>query len=393
MLCIACFQNWGLREEAARIAPASDGSPCPNCGGRGPRLATQEQVDALIERFFVHGSTAPTGRWEPIYRHSNEVLQNEDDLRFDRTLRADYALLCRHDPGTLFLHAPRTWRLGYTTIERQLTEALETPGQRGIEAARDRLDHVIDYCRITTVPPDAYLYRIRRNVEQPYEVSEYDSPQVTRPSRFTDGSVPVLYAAFDVETCLHEGRVLAEDTITLATLQPTRTLRVLDLTNVPYDPPEPREGGEGGNIFYFANSQLIFGVHSPPGQRLGVRCRERELDGIVYPSYFSGVRPDRGRFANIAVFGHPVQEGQLRLHSLNNVRIDTIHYAFTHGPVTQGLSEADTRALQALAMQDWSGRHPSEMAAAIKNRSQNLLSRRITCDLMRGHGSQIRRCA
>ncbi len=76
----------------------------------------------------------------------------------------------------------------------------------------------------------------------------------------------VLYGAFDVETCLHEGRVRAEDEITVATLLPTRRLRVLDLTDVPYD--------ESGDIFYLANSHLVFGSRSHEEQELGAQMNK-----------------------------------------------------------------------------------------------------------------------
>lgn len=363
MFCVACFRNQGLREEAGRIAQANDGSACPNCGSFEARLVTREQVDALIERFFVHGSTAPTGQPEPIYKHSQEALSDEGGLHFDRTLRDDYALLSRHDSGTLFLHAPRTWRLGYTTIDEQLTEAFKTPGQDGISTARKFLDEVIDHCEIVEVPTGTLVYRVRCNVERPFEISEFDPPLEVTKSRFSDGSIPVLYAAFDAETCLHEGRVRVDDKITMATLQPTRDLRVLDLTNVPYD---FQESGEGGNIFYFANSKLVFGSHSQTGRRLGVRCQEWGLDGIKYPSYFSNVRPSCQRVPNIAIFGRPLQDRLLRIHSINNVRIDTIQYEFTYGPVTQAPSQDDFRDLQALVEQDWSGRNPRDIVAEIK---------------------------
>lgn len=79
------------------------------------------------------------------------------------------------------------------------------------------------------------------------------------PARFSNGSSPVFYGAFDVETCLHECRVLAEDEICLATLLPTRDLTLLDLTDVPYD---GADVGEGGDILYFVNSAVVFGART-----------------------------------------------------------------------------------------------------------------------------------
>src|SRR5687767_2694843 len=102
LLCVDCFTNRGLRIEAARVAAPPDGSACPNCGGSGPRLRTVDQVDELIRRFFVHGSTAATERWEPIYKLSAGMLDSERGPAFDRTLRRDYDFLASRSSGTLF---------------------------------------------------------------------------------------------------------------------------------------------------------------------------------------------------------------------------------------------------------------------------------------------------
>ena len=389
MLCVSCFSNVGLRAEVARIAhptdrsdsthtcssSTGDGTPCPNCGSFGPRLTTMEQVDEVISRFFIYGSTAPTGRWEPIYRLSSGKLPDQaQGPSFDRTLRGDFELLARHSSGTIFLNAPSTWRLGYTTLEEDLQEAITASSAgAGRDSARALLDRVIDHCRTATVSRATKIYRIRCNVARPFEVDQFDAPQDDRPSRFSDGSVPVLYGAFDVETCLHESRIRAEDEIVVATLLPTRCLHVLDLTDVPYD--EPDLGvGEGGDIFYFVNSQLIFGSHSEKGSVLALRCHERGLDGIKYPSFFSDVRLGRERFPNIALFGHPIHDGIVQLQSLNNIRLDTVRYDFTYGPVTQSPSKKDLRDLKALVNQDlralvdqdWIDRDPKERVQKFK---------------------------
>ena len=353
MLCINCLSNAGLRSAVARIARPSD-TPCPNCGGRGPRLTTTEQVDEVIDRFFVHGSTAPTGSQEPIYNLSSRKLPATHGISFDRTLRDDVELLARYSSGTIFRNAPNTWRMGYTTLEDDLDHAI-TASPEGAEgdALCTLLDRVIDHCLTVTVSRATEIYRIRCDVAQPFEVDQFDALQNGKPTRFSDGSVPVLYGAFDVETCLHESRIFVEDEIIVATLLPTRCLRVLDLTNVPYDEPEPDVGGEGGDIFYFVNARLLFGSHSAQGHMLARRCQERGLDGIKYPSFFSDLRPGRERFPNIALFGQPIHNGVVELQSLNNIRLDTVRYEFTYGPVTQRPSKQDLQDLKALIDQDW----------------------------------------
>ena len=102
----------------------------------------------------------------------------------------------------------------------------------------------------------------------------------------------------------------------------------------PYDAPDD-DIGDGGDIFYFVNAQLLFGSRSHYAQLLGMRLQERGFNGIKYPSFFSDVRPERARFANIAIVGRPIREGLVEIQSLNNLRLDTIRYVFTFGPVTQ----------------------------------------------------------
>ncbi|MEJ0070738.1 MAG: RES domain-containing protein [Pseudomonadota bacterium] len=43
---------------------------------------------------------------------------------------------------------------------------------------------------------------------------------------------PILYGAQDVEGCVHECRVTLEDELFFASLSPSRTLRLLDLTHL-----------------------------------------------------------------------------------------------------------------------------------------------------------------
>lgn len=337
MLCVDCIANHGLRVEAAKLAqPANADQRCAHCGDAADVLATTDQIDQLLERFFVHGSTAATGRWQPIYRLGLSKLDS-DRPRFDRTLRRDFDLLRTHSSSTLFLNAPSTWRLGHTEVGEKVSESLS----RGhAEAAVTHIDRVIDHCTTTILTKGTNIFRVRRNVELIFDENQYDTSPHASASRFSDGSVPVLYGALDVETCIHEARVMAEDEVTVATLRPTRDLRVIDLTDVPFDDP-PETGGEGGDIFYFVNARLLFGARSAEAHAFGRRAAEQGFDGVVYPSFFSDVRPHRARLPNVAIFGNPIRDHRLQLQSLNNLRIDTIAYEYTFGPVTKSPSPKD----------------------------------------------------
>lgn len=345
MLCVGCLTNYGLRTEAAKLGHLSkDGQPCTGCGSVAAVLITKEQVDQLLERFFVHGSTAPTGRWESIYSLSGSRPDSTRPPVFDRTLQRDFEVLREHSSGSLILNAPSTWRLGHTLIAEDVSRAI---GQQDSVAISKHLDRVIAHCKTTVIDVGTSIFRVRRNVESPFDDGQYDTSPHTSSSRFSDGSVSVMYGAFDIETCIHEARVLAEDEITVGTLQPTRELRVLDLTDIPYDAPSDG-AGEGGDIFYFVNARLLLGARSAEAHAFGRRVRERGFEGIVYPSFFSDVRLDRTRFPNVAIFGHPIRDQVLALQSLNNLRVDTIRYEYTFGPVTKAPSTADVEELLAV---------------------------------------------
>jgi hypothetical protein len=325
VFCVECFSNDGIRAEAARIAVA-DGVACKNCGSMSPRLTTVEQVDELVHVFFVHGSTAPAGRWGPILKMSSGKLPSKREPAFDKTLRRDYVLLRRAGSGTLFRKAPSTWRLGYTTIADHVETAITAAVRPTESSAVVRLfDRLIDHCVSGVIPMGRRIYRLRRNIDLPFDVSQFDAPptNVTSPTRFSDESWPLLYGAFDVETCLHECRVLAEHSPTLATLVPTRELRVVDLTDVPYDAADA-SGGEGGDLFYCISARIVFASRSRLSQIFGQRSRERGFDGIVYPSFFSDVRPNRERHPNIVLFGNPLRDGIVTLRSLNHLRLNMI---------------------------------------------------------------------
>jgi hypothetical protein len=361
VLCVDCFSNHGIRVEAARIAVA-DGAPCPNCGGSGARLTSQEQVDSLLRKFFEHGTTAPAGRWEPLFKLGSGKLHLLHDVVFDKTLRSDYALLLQHSSGTVFHNAPNTWRLGYTTIAANLEEAIDSASNPSQDELVARLmDRTIDHCVVSVIPKGRSIYRLRINLDQPFDPTQFDAPPTALDSRarFSGGSQPTFYGAFDVETCLHECRVLAEHKLTLATLTTTRDLRLVDLTHVPYDGPDEK-GGEGGDLFYFINSRLVFGSRSVTSRLFGLRIRERGFDGIVYPSFFSDVRPNCERNPNVALFGNPLREGTVVLSSLNSLRLDTIRYDFTFGPATQALSRDDLEDLLKLTSSFGSDRVPQD---------------------------------
>jgi hypothetical protein len=83
--------------------------------------------------------------------------------------------------------------------------------------------------------PLTMLYRIRLNLDdsKKFDEGQYDSPPGTKRrgfSRFDNHKLPILYASPNLQVCIHECRVTLADDIFIASLFPTRTLSLIDLT-------------------------------------------------------------------------------------------------------------------------------------------------------------------
>ena len=183
---------------------------------------------------------------------------------------------------------------------------------------------------------------------------EYDSP----PAPVSDGRLdthtgPVMYGSTDLDTCLHECRVSAEDDLFVATLRPRRKLEFLDLSRL-LD--EPREVSEFESLDLAVNMLFLAGEHSYLVTRAISRAVEQAgFDGMAYPSYFSmlrnGVKPfettygishrripqyrefeDSKILPNYAIFGRPVEEGLVEVQCINRVVLSTVVYSVHFGP-------------------------------------------------------------
>ena len=144
------------------------------------------------------------------------------------------------------------------------------------------------------------FYRLRINPDQPEEFNQYDSPPVGRASygRLDSENFPVMYASQDLQICIHECRVAAEDEIFVATLALTKDVRLLDLTAIL---PEP--GRDEFESLDIAVHMLFFAKeHSYEVSRaLALSAFKNGYDGLIYPSYFSLLKT--GNFPFKTTFG------------------------------------------------------------------------------------------
>jgi hypothetical protein len=194
------------------------------------------------------------------------------------------------------------------------------------------LDKVIGVAAKRVLPSETKLYRIRTNLRDAVvEATSYDAPPKgigRKPGRYDDHDLPILYAAFDIETCIHECRCMVIDEILLATLRTVRDLTVIDFQDIHEPPPLTP---------FQCVSHFLYGLSAstedeyPKCRMLARRILELGVDGFTHRSFFSAVKADD--LTNVALFGYPIREAKISIKSLNRIKIDRIDYQFSLGPV------------------------------------------------------------
>ena len=165
-----------------------------------------------------------------------------------------------------------------------------------------------------------------------------------------------MYASPDLNICLHECRVTAEDDLFVVTLAPTRELRLLDLTAVLLG--DKDYVSEFDSLDLAVHMLFLAGDHSYNISRaIAVAARAADYDGIVYPSYFSLLRTGQRAFEssfglmhrslamyaererrkivpNLGLFGHPIADGFVEVKCINKVFLRQVLYDVHFGPVS-----------------------------------------------------------
>ncbi len=320
--CLACFSNHGFRLVAEKYAYDHQGS-CPQCSiDSSHKLDVVALRQAMID-FFVTGSYL-VETYASAYQVNDS---NPNSARFDKTLSRDAALSSRLTGLVVFDYGPPMWRFGATNHYY----AFEDGGARRKQAAQS----VISAAKKTDIRPGTMLYRVRLNPiadESIVTPSVFDPPpsNIKREAgRWDDLKSSVLYVADDIELCLHECRTTISDEIVVATLSPTRTLKVIDLSS-PIEETGPTP---------FDDQNVFVGIMCRSRGRWLDYCREisREAlaagyDGIRYASYYAQSKHDY-KSLNLAIFGRPLQDGVLELKSVNRLRITDMTYKYDFGPV------------------------------------------------------------
>lgn len=139
----------------------------------------------------------------------------------------------------------------------------------------------------------------------------------------------------------------------VATLAPTRTLRLLDLSALLTH----EETTEFESLDMAMHMLFLAGPHSyPVARRISVAARWAGFDGLVYPSYFSllrnGVMPFETTYGishrrvpsmqeyeqaksipNLAIFGRPIEDGKLELRCIDRLILNRVEYGVHFGPI------------------------------------------------------------
>ncbi|QOG04973.1 RES family NAD+ phosphorylase [Flavobacterium sp. MDT1-60] len=198
------------------------------------------------------------------------------------------------------------------------------------------------------------FYRIRINPKIPHEFPEYDSPPegIGGGNRLNWNGEAVLYASPDLELCIHECRASVEDDLYVAKLIPTQPLKMLNLAALIIE----EDVDEFNSLDLAIHFLFLAGKHSYSiCSKIAQSIKKEGFDGIIYPSYFSNIRTGNVPFEtihgmsirhisnlkdyaesqsvpNIVLFGWPIKENKVKVHSINKITINSIKYDLTFGP-------------------------------------------------------------
>ena len=321
-----------------------DKTRCPNCGNSDGSMLSEKLLSQLAHRFFVWGSLHKCDFGAAPGIQFNE--QQETSIDVSPCLKNDVQLFEKHLGVGFFHYGPRLWMVG--EIE-PLKDLQDENSQHKI------IERIFEEYPTRNIDNSNEFYRIRKSPQFPESECEYDSPpmEFAGTGRLDDQAFPALYTSEDLDVCLHECRVTAEDDIYLATLQPAKQLKMLDLTALIKE----EHVTEFESLDLAIHMLFLASSHAYPITRtISSSAKERGYDGIIYPSYFSllrlGIMPFQTTYGlshrripqyqdyeqqtaipNAAIFGHPIADGKLKIKCINRLVLSQVAYDVRFGPV------------------------------------------------------------
>jgi hypothetical protein len=162
-----------------------------------------------------------------------------------------------------------------------------------------------------------------------------------------------MYGSQDLPVCVHECRVAAEDDLFVATLSPTKSLKLLDLTELLQE----KDVTEFESLDMAVHMLCLAGHHSYSiSRQIALAAQAARYDGLIYPSYFSLLRTGGMPFEtvygishrrihslaarekaktidNLALFGHPIADRKVSVECINRLILRRVDHNFHFGPV------------------------------------------------------------
>lgn len=343
LLCSDCFADHGLFLDAYHIGREND-STCSNCGSAKGRKLLRDDIERLAHRFFVRGTLHRTDFGAAPALQFNHRQNTSAD--FDTKVAADAKLIAQAIGIGFFYYEPHLWMIG--EIE-PLKELVQPSTRNGV------INRILAEYPVRPLIPGSLFYRLRINPSRPQDLLQYDSPpdHLAGKGRLDRAGSPVMYASQDIEVCIHECRATVDDILYVATLTPSKELRILDLADLLEE-----SGTEYESLDMAVHMLFLAGEHSYDISRdLASHARDQGIDGIAYPSYFSlvrtGVMPFENAYGisirklppfservkaqtirNLALFGRPIADHTVNEVCINRTFIRRAAYDIGFGPVT-----------------------------------------------------------
>ena len=344
LLCSNCFRDEGLKIDAFKIG-IDNTDKCPQCNSDSGHKLTKRLVQDLCYRFFVRGTILKFNYGGAPLIQCNPQHFNKTDIDISPWLTNDVKLIEQAGEVGLFYYGPRFWMLG----EIEPLKSLQNDDERN-----EVIEKIIESYPVRELTDKEYFYRLRVNPKISHDYGEYDTAPEEHlgKNRFDDIGFPIMYGSPDLELCIHECRTTVEDNLFVAKLVPTQKLKVLDLSALLNE-----EGvTEFESIDIAIHFLFLAGNHSYSiCRQIALKAKEKGLDGIIYPSYFSYIRtgafpfetvygmsirriPQLKNYAqlqsipNLALFGRPIKENKVSVDCINKVVINRVSYDMTFGP-------------------------------------------------------------
>lgn len=344
VLCSNCFHDEGLRLSAAQLGQ-KDMSKCPNCGSKAGMKLSRKSVAVLTRQFFVWG-TIQRSKYGGSPAVQFNKRQPTSSIYVARWLEPDLRIIEKTLQVGFFHYGPRLWMLG----EIEPLKALQQPSTRAAVISR-----IFSEYPGRILGTDECFYRLRKAPDGPDKFLQYDPPPAEKlgDGRFDTAELPILYGSQDLEVCLHECRVAAEDEIYVATLVPRRRLRLLNLAEALWE----ENASEFESLDMALHMLFLAGRHSYEiSRQIASAAHQCGFDGLLYPSYFTllrtGATPFETTFgishrrfpgfhehirkntiSNLALFGRPITDGSIKVECINRVILNKVDYKLHFGPM------------------------------------------------------------